>query len=185
MTADCRQRQLASADLMRYPSPMRILLIRHGPAGDREAWAKAGKDDDLRPLTPKGRAKMRKAAAGLASILKDIDLIAASPLSRARQTAELLAKRYPKAKALRLDALRPEAGPKTALAWLASLPEDSAPALVGHEPGLGLLAGALLGGGRLELKKGACLLIDAAHPIRPGCGRLLWLLQPKQLRALA
>jgi len=44
---------------------VRILVVRHGPAGDREEWERTGKDDSLRPLTPKGRKEVRKAAAGL------------------------------------------------------------------------------------------------------------------------
>ena len=38
---------------------MMLLLIRHGPAGDREAWRALGKDDFLRPLTADGRARTR------------------------------------------------------------------------------------------------------------------------------
>ncbi len=59
--------------------------------------------------------------------------------------------------------------------------------IVGHNPNLGNIASALLGGRSpiVEFKKGGmCRLdIDAIPPARPG--RLVWLLTPKQLRATA
>ena len=48
---------------------MKILVVRHGPAGDREEWERTGKDDSLRPLTAKGKKEVRKAAAGLVRLV--------------------------------------------------------------------------------------------------------------------
>ena len=41
---------------------MRLLVIRHAPAEDRDEFAKTGKDDSERPLTDDGKAQMRRAA---------------------------------------------------------------------------------------------------------------------------
>jgi phosphohistidine phosphatase len=65
-----------------------IILVRHAIAEprDRARWP----DDRKRPLTPHGRQRFRKAAAGLARWLPEMDLVLASPLTRARQTAAIL-----------------------------------------------------------------------------------------------
>ena len=79
---------------MRKTFPMRLLLIRHGRATDREVFAKAKKDDALRPLTPEGQKKMKLAASDLRKICRKIDLIATSPMKRAMQTAEIIYTAY-------------------------------------------------------------------------------------------
>src|SRR4051812_3600232 len=74
--------------------PMRLLLIRHGIAEDREAFAKKGEDDFLRPLTPAGKRKMKEGAKGLRKLFPKLDLIATSPLKRAVQTATIVYDAY-------------------------------------------------------------------------------------------
>ncbi|MDE2038957.1 MAG: histidine phosphatase family protein [Elusimicrobia bacterium] len=71
---------------------MELLLMRHGPAGDSRRWLARGRADAERPLTETGRRKTRRAAEGLARLLPRLDLIASSPLLRARQTADALAR---------------------------------------------------------------------------------------------
>ena len=68
---------------------MELLIVRHGPAWDKEAWKATRKDDRLRPLSPEGRQKMRKNAKGLVTLVSELDEIIASPLTRARQTASI------------------------------------------------------------------------------------------------
>jgi phosphohistidine phosphatase SixA len=62
-------------------------------------------------------------------------------------------------------------------------------ALVGHEPSLHELASYLLTGdtthAQIEMRKGAVARIEVGEGLRPGAGRLLWLLPPKVLRALS
>ncbi len=74
---------------------MRLLVIRHGPAGDRDEFAKTGKDDSERPLTTDGKAKMRRAARGLRALVPHIDVLASSSHVRAHQTARIVAGAYP------------------------------------------------------------------------------------------
>ena len=62
---------------------MRIFLVRH-------AQAAPGEPDDLRPLTDEGRATARALAERLAS--KNPDAVVSSPLLRARETAEPIAR---------------------------------------------------------------------------------------------
>jgi len=69
---------------------MDLLLVRHGLAGkaDPSLWP----DDDLRPLTAKGRKAFKAAAKGLKRAGPLPSLILASPALRTRETAALLAK---------------------------------------------------------------------------------------------
>lgn len=165
---------------------MRLLLFRHGPAGTRESFAKSGRPDSERPLTSKGRRKTARAAAGARRLLKELDLLATSPLARAGQTADILAEVYGAPRPSPRKELSPAGERRTVLKWLASLDKDTV-ALIGHEPALGVLAGWLLTGSPRALfglgKAGACLLEFNGLP-RAGGARLAWLLRPGQLRRL-
>jgi len=165
---------------------MDLLVVRHGVAGEREDWSG---DDDLRPLTDDGIAKMRKAAQGLHTLIERVDLLAASPLVRAQQTAEILAK------ALRysgdietVDALRPGQDPPQLLEWLRQHGASEMIAVAGHEPHLSTAVWWLLSerrDRRFELKKGGACLLRFEDKVEAGKAQLVWLLTPTQLRALA
>ncbi len=162
---------------------MELLIFRHGPAGDKDAWKAKGKPDSQRPLTADGRDKTAKAAKGLASLLPTLDAIVSSPFARALQTADLLAERFPKAERRELAELAQEEPPSAVIGRLKELARFERAALVGHEPQLSALIAELIGGGALELKKAGAALLELEKPAAGG-GKLLWLLQPSQLRAL-
>lgn len=65
---------------------MRIYLVRHAKAGDRERWTRP---DQLRPLTKPGRRQ----AEGLVELLEDGDIkrVISSPYVRCIETVEPLA----------------------------------------------------------------------------------------------
>ena len=65
-----------------------IVLMRHGQAEEREAWA--GKPDAERPLTPEGEKKVRKIARAMDRLGLDFARIWSSPYERALKTANLL-----------------------------------------------------------------------------------------------
>jgi phosphohistidine phosphatase len=165
---------------------MRLYLIRHAAAFERNA--KRWPDDRLRPLSPIGARKFRKAAAGLARITETVTCVLTSPLARARQTADILTAvtRWPRAH--EVAALAPGHTPEQVLAILRGQAAESL-ALVGHEPGFSqLLAACVAGpGARLqcELKKGGAACLEFSAAVRPGHARLKWLITPKALRALA
>lgn len=69
---------------------MKILLIRHGKAEERPLLSLSAKKDALRALTESGRREFRKAAKGLRKLAPDIDVLAASPLVRAQETAAIV-----------------------------------------------------------------------------------------------
>lgn len=166
---------------------MKLLVIRHAIAEDKAAFAKTGTSDDARPLTDDGRKKMRQVAKGLRSLVPDLDLLAASPLVRAKQTAEIVAKAYDRQIDEIVEALRPSARFADGLEWLGRHASLDGVAIVGHEPHLSEFVTWLVCGGeqsRLDLKKGgACLLTFDAKPARAGA-RLDWLATPALLRAI-
>jgi phosphohistidine phosphatase len=166
---------------------LRLLLIRHGAAEDREEFAKTGAPDEQRPLTGEGRKKMKRVARGLAEIVDQIDLIASSPLTRALQTAEIVGKEFKSSASTSIGALEPEQSYDAFLEWLRRLDDVETVAAVGHEPHLSGLASWLLTSGEnalFEFKKGGMCLLEFDSVVDRGAARLRWLLTPSQLRAI-
>jgi phosphohistidine phosphatase len=166
---------------------MEVLVVRHAIAADRGTLATPAEDDRERPLTEKGRKRMKSIAQGLARCGPTLDTLATSPLRRAVETAAILAGICETPDPEVLTVLEPEGALEGVLAWLRERQRDQALALVGHEPQLGLLASWLVCGRRrafIELKKGgACLLHFDGKP-DPGRAILRWALTPAQLRRI-
>lgn len=165
---------------------MYLLLIRHAIAEDRVEFARSGKPDHYRPLTRKGRRRMTLGAAGLRTIVPEIDVLASSPLTRAEQTAEILAGEYDIPRFVRVEALGTGDG-QALLEWLRQFGDEDVVAVVGHEPHLSEWASWLLSGGMgdfLLVKKGSAILIEFADAVRPGEAWLHWALTPRHLRRL-
>lgn len=167
---------------------MELLVIRHGVAEDKEAFAATGKDDSLRPLTKEGESKMQEVARGLRRQLSSLDVLAASPFTRAAQTAKIVAESYRDLDVEELGALTPDSEPQTFLAWLRDRGDEERVAVVGHEPHLSALVYWLLTGEfteeRVELRKGgACLLRFDGRP-SAGNAILRWSAPPSILRRL-
>lgn len=165
---------------------MRLVLLRHGPAGERDPsrWP----DDRGRPLTARGEARTRRACAGLARLEPAVALVLSSPLRRCADTAACLREALAGAPAVRpSEALAPGGDARDVLRELESLPAGDTVALVGHEPDLGNLAGLLLFGApsALPLRKAGGCAIDFDTRSAPGAGRLRWFLPPRALRRLA
>lgn len=165
---------------------MELLLVRHAKAEEREEFAKTGADDELRPLTHAGVRQMRRIASSLHAMVPRLDVIASSPLTRAMQTAEILAQSY-KRNVVHLPELAPGNEPAQIMPWLRSQGDCGAVALVGHEPDLGLLASWLLSGGKhgfMPFKKAGACLIRLELGMKGGNGELAWFLTPRQLREM-
>jgi phosphohistidine phosphatase len=165
---------------------MKLLIIRHGPAGDRAEWEAEGRDDRLRPLTLQGKKEMRRVAEGLTTLVSKIDLLATSPLVRAVQTAEIVASRYD-CESVTQEALAPGKDPDELVGWLRRQRGETV-AVVGHDPDLNTLACYLLAGkpsSFLTLKKSGTGLLDLGDSPGPGKATLEWLLVPRVLKQLA
>ncbi|MBA2481417.1 MAG: histidine phosphatase family protein [Planctomycetes bacterium] len=155
---------------------MRLTLLRHGKAMDRSSWH--GEDAD-RPLTREGEEQAERVCKALKELIR-ADEIWTSPWVRARHTAEIASAAWKL--------------PLREVAWMAGeaasaqerideLPSDSDVVLVGHEPDLGLLAGALLGGISLQLKKSGIAVLDGKPALAEM--RLVSLLTPKHVLGLS
>lgn len=166
---------------------MELLVVRHAIAEDKEAFAAAGRDDALRPLTAEGVRKMRQAARGLREVVSSIDVVVASPYTRANETAEIIRREYEIEQIETAQVLEPDTELNDVVVWLSRY-DRGAVAIVGHEPQLGRLVTYLIAGSdqpRVDLKKGGACLIRFEGKPEAGGGRLTWALPPKVLRGLA
>jgi len=157
---------------------MEIYFLRHGDAGSRETWKGS---DASRPLSDEGAARMEREALTLALLRLPLDRILTSPLVRARQTAEIVARRLNLLDALEEDD-RLSSGFGTA--ELSRIVREhrglTALMLVGHEPDFSSVISACIGGGRVECKKGCLVRVDIEDPASLE-GILVWLLPPRVL----
>jgi phosphohistidine phosphatase len=167
---------------------MKLLVIRHAIAMDAEEFADKGESDDRRPVTEYGAKRMRKNARGLRTIIDRIDSFATSPYTRAIQTAEIISEVYERDQAELCASLVPGIAFEDFEGWARTHSDAEVLAIVGHEPHLSTLVTWLLYGAsesRIQLKKGGACLVDFDSTPHRNSGTLLWLLTPRQLRALA
>jgi phosphohistidine phosphatase len=178
---------------------MRLLVIRHAIAEPRERFARTDEDDDLRPLTRKGRRRMRRAARGLRALVPALDVLATSPLVRARQTADIVARAYGGPAPQTVEALRPDrneqrpddGGAEGEDEGVAPTTDreggETTIAVVGHDPHLPALLTWLVTGERqswLALRKGGACLVRFERELRAGAGEIRWLAAPAVLRRI-
>lgn len=159
----------------------RIYLVRHGVAED---YSDTGRDFDRR-LTDEGIEKMERAGRGLVAVGVGVDLLVSSPLVRAVEAADELARAFPEATRVVWEEL---ACGVDEIALTARLEHDAPTGnvmLVGHEPDLGeLLAYFLTGstsGFYTRVKKGSVACVNAASLPPGGEGILEWMMTAKQL----
>lgn len=163
---------------------MQLLMIRHGKAGDSEAWIKAGKDDFDRPITKKGREECKEIAKRLRRAIPTIDLLATSPLVRASQTAKIVYAAYDdEPQFIELEMLSGDHPGSELLEWLKKhAAEKGVVAIVGHSPDMGNWTSYLLSGKvreeMVKFRKGAALLFDFPKGIAAGKANLMAMYQP-------
>jgi phosphohistidine phosphatase len=163
---------------------MNVYLLRHGIAVDPSEPGIGG--DAGRPLTPKGKRRLRQSARAMAALRISFDVILSSPYVRARQTAEIVAKTLKCRKQLKYsDELTPGGDPKALIQQVTEWrPRPKNILLVGHEPYLSKLIAVLTAGNtsmEIDLKKGSLCKLEA-EPLRYGkCATLICLLAPRHL----
>jgi phosphohistidine phosphatase len=155
-----------------------IYFLRHGDAGSRESWKGS---DASRPLSDEGAARMEREASTMALLRLPVGVILTSPLVRARQTAEIVAR------ALTLEHVLADddrLAPGFGIEELGSIMREHHAAagvmVVGHEPDFSTVIAACIGGGRVDCKKGGLARVDFldASSLK---GLLAWLLPPRVL----
>ena len=149
---------------------MELYLLRHGEA---EAANIGG--DEARELTEKGRREVETMAQLLLGAGARPECVYTSPLTRARQTGEILARTFGLA-AQPDDRLRPGAKLGSVQRLVGEQSHRSA-LLVGHEPDLSSIVFHLTDG-RVKMRTSAVARVDADR-LEPGGGVLIWLASPE------
>jgi phosphohistidine phosphatase len=160
-----------------------LYLLRHGIAVDPVS----GMSDDERPLTEKGIKRMREIASGLCSLGLDLDRIVTSPLPRAKETAEIVARALGANDRLETSkVLRTGSDAVTIERWLRDRTEERM-MLVGHNPTLSELVSLLVVGARMspicELKKGGIAALSRRGG-PSGLFEVSWVATPRLLRRM-
>jgi phosphohistidine phosphatase len=163
---------------------MILYIMRHAEAVERSDSLQ----DEWRYLIVKGRSATEKMSSAIARIGPKPRLTITSPLTRAVQTAEIVA-----AKACRKNVvvasglLLPGAGISELVAHLKGCGDAKRVMLVGHEPQLGLLVATLLGceDKAIPLKKGACVALELDLGRKDKPAGFLWYLAPGKKRVMS
>jgi phosphohistidine phosphatase len=170
---------------------MLLTLLRHGVAVELLEMP-SGPDgrlpvDEERPLTERGRRRLKKTARALRRLSVRPDRILHSGLVRARETAEIVAE------GLEIDvpsfvevaALLPEADPALLFELLPTLACEEV-LCVGHAPHLDRVVAAVCGAeGRTicSLGKAGAAQLELPEPGAP-MGHLVWIFPSKVLRRI-
>jgi phosphohistidine phosphatase len=159
---------------------MEIWVLRHAKAEE----GGPATSDEQRPLTAGARKSMRSVAGAIARLEPKLDAILTSPLLRARQTAEPVARALGQRDLLiETESLSPGADPKEILREIEKRRLGSA-LLVGHMPHLGRLLGYLLTGRSntlIEIRKAALARIEFDGDTPKPPGTLVLFLTSKEL----
>jgi phosphohistidine phosphatase len=159
---------------------MHLYFLRHGLAGQRTDWHGG---DFARPLTEDGTKRMLREAAAIKKLKPGIEVIITSPLVRAHQTANIVAKKLNLLDRLFTEELlkpgfRPDALQEIVKKYAAA----GTLLLVGHEPDFSTVISHIIGGGRVVCKKGGLAFVDLHKPYELQ-GELVWLIPPRLLGA--
>jgi len=159
---------------------MNLYIIRHAIAID-EGTPEYDNDSE-RPLSDKGKKKMRQIAKGLRALGVDFDLILSSPYLRAKETAEILAEvSRTKADVAFSENLIPMGDPDLLISEMNEKYSANSIALIGHEPHLSSLISLLVSDNAsldITLKKGGVCRLSADDLHHTRKATLEWLITP-------
>ncbi|HEY5534338.1 MAG TPA: phosphohistidine phosphatase SixA [Ignavibacteria bacterium] len=157
---------------------MKIFLVRHGEAIDYET--ESVKNDANRFITPKGRKVSRNVFKKLRSEFSGLEVIFTSPLTRALQTAEILANsvKFENDVEIANELITP-GSVENVTQLIKRNSRYGSLAIVGHEPMMSMLVQAL--SDRKEnlfsFKKSGVCCIDL--DTKEQTGKFLWYYDPK------
>lgn len=158
-----------------------LFILRHGKA---EARAMGSTDAD-RALTGQGREEIKKIGRWTEAMGYTFDLIATSPLKRARETAEIIGTTTKQEHKVQVWDLLLPGGDLDALARQIAMPgEYSSVLIIGHEPMLSIFISRMISGNAtasILLPKGGFARIKNVTCHGDISGDLHSLITPKQL----
>ena len=166
---------------------MELYILRHGEAGKR---IQAGGRDSERALTVSGEVEVRQVAQAFDEFDIKLDFVATSPLKRASQTAEIIAKKLKLKNSSfeQWDELKPEGKKLDLYRKLSQFKPESSILVVGHEPYLSTMISEITfgsDGGSIVLRKSGLAKLDVISFQPKIKGELRWLLTPKHLKKIA
>ena len=156
---------------------MLLHLIRHAEAEPHRL------DDFSRCLTEKGFKQARRIGCFMKEQCLRPEIILTSPVVRARETAEIIAKLMGKAPLTEVPWAACGMNPEVALTELSGYAKLDSVMIVGHEPDLSSLSAALIGLGRsesIQFLKASLLGVNLPR-LQMGSGILQYLLPVKFL----
>jgi phosphohistidine phosphatase len=118
---------------------LRLILTRHA----KSDWSEPGQDDFDRPLNHRGRTDAPRLGRWLTSRGDVPDLILCSSAARTRETCDLIVAALPGPPQVRHIVALYHASPAIILSEVTKA-EGRTVMVIGHNPGIGALAGALL-----------------------------------------
>ncbi|MGA2005542.1 MAG: phosphohistidine phosphatase SixA [Terriglobales bacterium] len=162
---------------------MFVYFLRHASAGQRKLAS--AKSDEKRALDKDGIEQCGYIGRALSALGIQVEIIIASPLKRATQTAALVGNEMGhEGKLVIEDGLRPEAGFADFQKMLEKYARQDSILLVGHNPNLREFLGRMISDrgceAVVELKKGAVAKVE----MRRNAGSLSWCITPRILRTL-
>jgi len=162
---------------------MNLLLVRHAHATwNGRQWA----NDSERPLTDLGTKQAEALGQALGRVVGHVDVLMSTPLTRARQTADIIARATgwpsPQVHEPAFSGSDHSGWVKTLLGSFQGLDVPTL-AYVGHEPTLSELITLLLGGPTqslmVEMRPGGAASLSFEGPPIEGEGYLNWLVRPE------
>lgn len=166
---------------------MKLVLLRHGLAVDREEFILQNKEDSQRPLVAKGKERTKLASEWLKKQGLLFDFIVTSPYVRARQTADIVAKQMGISNVFEAKELVPHATMQSFANWLQIHGEDCEAVLaVGHDPHMSHFASWCLNGADesfIDLKKSGLIGLEfnSSQQVSSGRAQLHFLITPKMM----
>ena len=163
---------------------MDVYILRHGKAED----AGPGTSDAARRLTKKGREEIVATGRWMAAQDLRFDLIAASPLVRAQETAAIIAESLgEKERLVTWKVLAPGANTDTVCRMIGKQGELRSILLVGHEPLLSALISRIIAGDEnaaIAMTKGSLAKIRGFSSTGHPSGELHWLVTTAQMAGM-
>ena len=151
-----------------------LILYRHGFAEDKSKVP----SDDLRALSPRGKALLKKSVSGFNKMLDSHDRIQiySSPKLRARETAEMLARELDLEEPIYLDFLGTGGHVHNLRQVVADIDPGHTAIIIGQQPFLSLWSQEI-SGTFLRFKKGSAACFKFYNDEGKGKAELRWYLQ--------
>jgi phosphohistidine phosphatase len=161
---------------------MILYFVRHASAGESTSDSKK---DKKRPLDETGLKQSHSVGRALAALEVQPELVISSPLTRAMQTASLIANELGFENKIQIEpALTPDATYSDFVDMLRRVASAESVIIVGHNPNLSDFLGKTIGGrsspADIDLKKAGVARVE----MRRSGGRLTWYLTPKIVATL-